>query len=112
MNQDHLKMITDLDLGSNPTLIDYDGPAKFGKRIRKLTNWKVCHDPGGMVYLSGETVEEADGAVIGRKRFTTTSHIASIQGRIATTLSGSQYTLLIAHKEQVDGVDPAFTLKG
>lgn len=91
-------------------IIDHQGPAVGGPRVRELTNWRLFRREDDIPFLLGQTVSENGTPVTGRIRLTETSTIVSIQGRTATTLSGSQYILLTAHPDQPDGGDPAFVL--
>jgi hypothetical protein len=79
-------------------IIDYNGPAVKGPRIRKLDGWQIkglpANKPDVIIYrLLGWTVEEEDGTKPAA-RFTSTSPIVSCEGSIVTTASGSKYTLL------------------
>jgi len=99
-------------LGSEATILkDHDGPSTKGPRIRKLNNWELKHYSDGVPYLVGFTVEDAGRQIVGFMRATTTSPIASINGRVATTQSGSNYTLLTAKEGQVDIESKAFNLR-
>lgn len=75
------------------------------KRDRKLSNWNIHHDSEGFYfegfYLTGiveSGVNERPhlfADIPGEKiRLTSTSHLASVQGKIVVTRSGSKYELL------------------
>lgn len=88
-------------------MLDINAEALYkGKRIRELDNWFIrgypAHDPKITIYqLVGWTVLEANGKKP-PARVTRTSPIASCEGNIVTTASGSQYTLLNPDKHWVE----------
>ena len=89
---------------------DHNGPATPGPRTRKLERWTLRRDSDGTPYLTGITVEDAGQPITTFMRVTSTSHIVSVNGRVATTTSGSQYTLLSPAVGQVDVEDSRFKL--